>query len=277
MLRSKYTKSIIAGLFLTTFLSSSVFANDLSVAASGSTAANTIQIGSAKVSGIGEVLSPDIPALEEPILLQDKVEFENSPQSKDTPVNNIAGEIKPLPIHPNRKSGTTSGSSAANSTPTGTAKGNGAGEVLSPDIAALNEPMFINEGILKKQQEIDKYLFESNSSDIAKKNFKVTHTGPFEDYVEIGIIPYSKENAEYLYNIFGDEIIRVVEGIQAELLSLQTSADSSEYIATSVKDMTANVPNRGSSTLIYSAFAIAASLLLGVYVLIRRKTKPTSN
>ena len=192
-------------------------------------------------------------------------------------VEGIQAEILPFAAHNNEVSGATSGSSAANSTTTGTVTGNSAGEVLSPDISALKEPLLINEDILKKQQEIDKYLFETNASDIEKKNFKVTHTGPNEDYVEIGIIPYSKENAEYLHNIFGDEMVRVVEGMQAEIFTLRSSADSAEFIATNVKDMTANAPNRGSSTLLYSAFAVAASLLLGMYVFIRRKMKPSSN
>ena len=70
----------------------------------------------------------------------------------------------------------------------------------------------INEDMLNKQREIDIYLLDTHKDEIAEKGFEVTNTAPFENYVEIGIMPYNEENAEYLYNIFGRDIVKVVEG-----------------------------------------------------------------
>ncbi|ABR47685.1 copper amine oxidase domain protein [Alkaliphilus metalliredigens QYMF] len=82
------------------------------------------------------------------------------------------------------------------------------------------EPSMINEKMLQKQREIDKYLFEDHAEEINKKGFMVTHTGPYDDYVEIGITPYNEENATYLYDIFGEDNVKIVEGQQAITLPL---------------------------------------------------------
>ena len=81
---------------------------------------------------------------------------------------------------------------------------------LSPTFSATA----INEEMLNKQREIDLYVFDSHKDEIDEKGFKVTHTEPLDNYVEIGIMPYNEENAEYLYNVLGRDIIKVVEGIQ---------------------------------------------------------------
>ncbi|TYQ18321.1 UNVERIFIED_CONTAM: protease stability complex PrcB-like protein [Acetivibrio alkalicellulosi] len=78
--------------------------------------------------------------------------------------------------------------------------------------------------ILKNQMEIDQFLFVTNVEDIENAGFTVTHTSPQENYVEIGILPYNEVNSEYLYNIFGKDKIKVVEGVQAVLLPI-----SAEY------------------------------------------------
>jgi hypothetical protein len=91
----------------------------------------------------------------------------------------------------------------------------------------LNE---INEDILAKQREIDKYLFEDHVDEIKAKGFTVTHTGPMEDYVEIGITPYTEENANYLYEIFGKDNIKVVEGQQAVLYDTGVATTDAETV-----------------------------------------------
>lgn len=79
--------------------------------------------------------------------------------------------------------------------------------------------------ILQKQEEIDQYIFEKHAKEIEEKEFTVTHTSPLEGYVEIGITPFSKENADYLYEIFGSDNVKVVEGQQAELMNEVTSTE----------------------------------------------------
>lgn len=84
-----------------------------------------------------------------------------------------------------------------------------------------SEAREVNYEILQKQREIDKYLFEDHREVIEQLDFIITYTGPFDNYVEIGITPYNDENAKYIYNIFGKEGIRVVEGHQAVTLPIE--------------------------------------------------------
>lgn len=72
--------------------------------------------------------------------------------------------------------------------------------------------------LLDKQREIDSYVFEQHAKDIEKRGFKVTNTGQINGYVEIGITPFNKENADYLYSLFGKDLVKVVEGQQAQLM-----------------------------------------------------------
>jgi hypothetical protein len=97
-----------------------------------------------------------------------------------------------------------------------------AGTALAKDVnvkaaVAQSQSTSNENAMLEKQKEIDKYLFEDHAAEIAKKGFTVTHTAPFENYVEIGITPFTQENADYLYVIFGRENVKVVESQQAQL------------------------------------------------------------
>ena len=46
----------------------------------------------------------------------------------------------------------------------------------------------------------------------------MTNTGLNIGFVEVGIFPYSEKSADYLYGLFGRDMVRVVEGIQASLM-----------------------------------------------------------
>lgn len=83
----------------------------------------------------------------------------------------------------------------------------------------------IDSRLLQKQAEIDKYVFEDHAKEIEAKGFKITHTGPMGEYVEIGITPYSEENAKFLYDIFGEDMVKVVEGQQAVLMDVGPAKD----------------------------------------------------
>lgn len=92
------------------------------------------------------------------------------------------------------------------------------------DTTAADTPVSIqieqvNAGdpLLQKQGEIDRYVFEEHTKDFADKGITVTNTGVIGDYVEVGISPYNDENANYIYEIFGKDQVKVVEGIQATL------------------------------------------------------------
>jgi hypothetical protein len=98
----------------------------------------------------------------------------------------------------------------------------GVPDVSAPD-SAVSRPApgssAINEEVLKKQSEIDLYLFKQHSEEIAQQGIKITYTSPLENYVEIGILPYNEVNADYLYNVLGKDMVKVVEGVQVDLIA----------------------------------------------------------
>lgn len=120
--------------------------------------------------------------------------------------------------------------------------------------------------ILDRQREIDKYLFVDNTEEVRNKGIEITHTGPYDYYVEIGITPYSEENADYLYEIFGREDIKVVEGQQAELFRTTTIADGVDLDISTTEDQEKS--NSSKAPLLYSLGAL--SLLGGGYFISRR-------
>ena len=71
--------------------------------------------------------------------------------------------------------------------------------------------------LLKKQAEIDQYVFVDHTEDIKKAGFEIVYTGVADTFVEIGIVPYNDENANYLYKVFGKDIVKVVESEEATL------------------------------------------------------------
>jgi len=144
----------------------------------------------------------------------------------------------------------------------------------APDAAVSSlaqEPRMISEEILQKQMEIDKYLFEDHIEEITKKGFNVTHTGPFDTYVEIGITPYNEENANYLYNIFGEGKIKVVEGQAAELYNMAVTTVAVDDADMKVTAVSANETKQESKSL--TAYAIGGALLIGGSLMTKRKFK----
>ncbi len=92
----------------------------------------------------------------------------------------------------------------------------------NPD-QAVSTSAAVNEEILKKQNEIDLYLFKEHQKEIEQKGISVTYTAPMDSYVEIGIMPLNDENAEYLYGIFGKDKIKVVDG--QKVIAMTAAAD----------------------------------------------------
>jgi len=102
------------------------------------------------------------------------------------------------------------------------------------DTSAADAPVSIqieqvnpSNPLMQKQSEVDQYIFEKHAKDFADKGITVTNTGVMGDYVEIGITPYNEKNAAYLYDIFGKDQVKVVEGMQAVLYN-DNSANNAE-------------------------------------------------
>ncbi|MCC5911360.1 MAG: hypothetical protein JJT76_13065 [Clostridiaceae bacterium] len=131
------------------------------------------------------------------------------------------------------------------------------------------EPRSIDEEILQRQREIDKYLFEDHTEEMNEKDFRVTHTGPYNDYVEVGITPYSEKNANYLYELLGEDKVKVVEGYQAELLNtaLATSGIEADMV---VEGETSSQSSSSNKSVLY---ALGAFILGAGSVIITRRFK----
>lgn len=84
-----------------------------------------------------------------------------------------------------------------------------------------------DSGLTDLQSKIDRYVFKDHFDEIQKLGFSVIYTGQVDNYVEIGITPYGEENAAYLYDIFGKDQVKVVEGEPAELYTTMEAAPDS--------------------------------------------------
>ena len=76
----------------------------------------------------------------------------------------------------------------------------------------------VDDALSKKQIEIDQYVFEEHKVEIEKMGIVVTSTAIVGDVVEVGITPYDVKNADYLYELFGKDMVRVVAGEQAQIM-----------------------------------------------------------
>lgn len=124
----------------------------------------------------------------------------------------------------------------------------------------------IDESILNKQIEINQYIFDQYKDKISEKGFEVTHTAPFKDHVEIGIIPYNEENAEYLYSILGRDMVKVVEGQQVTIMDGQEVAYEAELYAT-----TAINEDKQKSSVILPLVIMFICVLCGGAIFVTRK------
>ncbi len=99
----------------------------------------------------------------------------------------------------------------------------------------------VNEDIYLRQLEADRYLFADHADEIAARGITVTHTAPTNEYVEIGIMPFSEENAEFIYQALGRDKIKVVEGIQAVAYDMGAADGREIYYTTMISDDTEKV------------------------------------
>lgn len=91
---------------------------------------------------------------------------------------------------------------------------------------AVSITVNVNEDLLKKQQEIDQSLFVDHKDELAAKGIFVTHTSPVESVVEIGITPYSDENAEFIYSLIGKDGVKAIEGMKSEIYETTVVSDN---------------------------------------------------
>ncbi|NLK85972.1 MAG: hypothetical protein GX279_00570 [Clostridiaceae bacterium] len=156
------------------------------------------------------------------------------------------------------------------------------------------EPAMAADAVIRemydRQLEADRYLFADHTEEIAAKGITVTHTSATNEYVEIGIIPFNEENADFIYQALGKDKIKVVEGVQAVTMDIGLAADGSEaleaqlysteaeILTTTADDsrvymtaapVSAPVESQNATSVII-AIAAAAVLLGGALLLTRR-------
>lgn len=76
-----------------------------------------------------------------------------------------------------------------------------------------------DESIFNKLDEVNNLLFEVNAKDLESKGLAIMSTAATEKTVEIGILPFTKENADYIYELVGKDLVTVVEGKEPELMA----------------------------------------------------------
>lgn len=87
-----------------------------------------------------------------------------------------------------------------------------------------------DDALSQKQREIDEYVFEKNAKELEEKGITITHTGVVGDFVEVGIAPFDVKSADYLYDIFGEDKVRVVAGEQAVPLEYVTLSQQNTVV-----------------------------------------------
>lgn len=78
--------------------------------------------------------------------------------------------------------------------------------------------------LYEKQRELDQILFIDHVEEIENSGFKIIYTGVADKYVEVGIAPYSDENAKILYELTGNDLVKVVNAEVAVVYAVPEDA-----------------------------------------------------
>ncbi len=103
------------------------------------------------------------------------------------------------------------------------------------------------EALNEKQADIDKILFEKYAKDLEEKGIAVTHTGAIENSIEVGITPYTPENADIVNKLIGDDTVKVVEGTMAVTLQYNPELNEETVDPRVVRRFSNSICNRGSA------------------------------
>ncbi|MFC5650371.1 hypothetical protein ACFPYJ_14775 [Paenibacillus solisilvae] len=117
--------------------------------------------------------------------------------------------------------------------------------------------------LANKQAEIDAFISGAGHDELAEQGFTVTHTVVVGGSVEVGITPYDEKHANFLYQKFGRESVKVVEGAQAVTFEAAGAAD-----AAAPSDAGNGQESSGN---LWITLAAAAAIIAGILVAKRRK------
>jgi hypothetical protein len=124
-----------------------------------------------------------------------------------------------------------------------------------------------SDSMIEKQKEIDQYIFVDKKEELEERGITVTHTGPLENTVEIGILPYTQENITYFQDVFGKDQVTIVDG---QIAVTFTAGDEEE-------NALINEPTEEKSKAVPSPFYLIALLIVlaGIMIAIQKKRKAT--
>ncbi len=145
--------------------------------------------------------------------------------------------------------------------------------MMARDLPLRLEPeeLGYSEEVMKIQIALDEYMLKDNGAFFTDKDFKIYRTLPNEDYLEVGIYPYSDANADVIYEIVGKDSVRVVEVTEAELEYNELAAEAGEDIVFRTMDTNEEgaKPEASKEPLLYGLGAMA--LLAGGIFAVKRK------
>ncbi|WFR55319.1 hypothetical protein QA584_17110 [Anaerocolumna sp. AGMB13025] len=128
----------------------------------------------------------------------------------------------------------TTASSDAAIDPAALAATSGLAEVSQGGAAPSKEAAAKDDAFIAKADEINKIIFEDKIKDIESKDIAIMSTVPVDGVVEIGILPFTKENIDYIYSLTGKDQVKVVEGVEPELMA--TSGIATDGVMTAFGD-----------------------------------------
>ncbi|WP_028610774.1 hypothetical protein [Paenibacillus harenae] len=105
--------------------------------------------------------------------------------------------------------------------------------------AEQNLDGYASSELKEMHAKVDAYVFKDHVDELAEKGIHVTNTGPVGDFIEIGIQDFSAEKAAYLNEVFGLELVKVVEGFQAVTLDNTLQAGTDDEMSTTSIDVPA--------------------------------------
>lgn len=138
--------------------------------------------------------------------------------------------------------------------------------VASPAIGyaqVIEEQGYANDALSEMHAKVDAYVFIDKADELEEQGIQVTNTGPAGEFIEIGINGYTDEKAAYLYDVFGTELVKVVEGVQAVTLdnTMEITTDDSEISTTSI-----DVPQTDDSEMAVATVSDAVTTTAAIEV-----------
>ncbi|HKL80590.1 MAG TPA: hypothetical protein VJ888_09185 [Mobilitalea sp.] len=114
-----------------------------------------------------------------------------------------------------------------------------------------------------KQLEIDRYLFADHVEEIESKGIIVIYTGVAEGYVEIGVAGLKDETANYLYDLFGKDIVKIVEAEEVTIMDTPKETYTSDVVPDNQANTTTVAPDDQVYTTMDDADGAAVDMDLG--------------